>query len=339
MAQKIYVEQPGRRAKPSPNAIEYFDENGNKLEFKRGDRFEFEIYFEDETTLKPKSLASGSMVQVGVKADDDFDSDYIGFGYTEIDPASDSDPYLVTVSLNVADIHALFTTTDTQYLNCMFEISWTEDGQLNWESTAGKIRCRVYNDVVRHDSTAPVPDVPSSGKVTVAAGVEAAEDLAEGDLVDIYDDSGTTKMRKANAATALQADGYVDTAVLTGATDSVYNNGSVSGFVGLTRGGNVYLGASGGILQTPPATGMVQAVGVASSDTTISVNVQDPAAYNHAESPAATQWNITHNLGRNPAVYVLETGGGPVVPQITHNSINDLTLDFISGIEGSANLS
>jgi hypothetical protein len=94
--------------------------------------------------------------------------------------------------------------------------------------------------------------------------------LSAGDLVNLWNDSGTVKARKANAtATGKRADGYVLAAVSGAATATVYvGRGSViTGLSGLTVG-EAWLATTGGAIASsaPSASGnVVQRVGVALS--------------------------------------------------------------------------
>lgn len=44
---------------------------------------------------------------------------------------------------------------------------------------------------------------------------------------------------------------------------------------------------------------------------------------------------VTHNLGKKPAVTILDTAGDEVVGEINHVSINELTIDFSASFSGS----
>lgn len=105
----------------------------------------------------------------------------------------------------------------------------------------------------------------------------ASEDLAAGDLVDIWNDTGTLKVRKADASAASagkKADGFVKAAVTAPANATVYFDGEVSGLTGLTPGAEYFLSDStpGGITATPVTTAgnLLQSVGVAKSVNTLS---------------------------------------------------------------------
>lgn len=97
------------------------------------------------------------------------------------------------------------------------------------------------------------------------ASIVASEALSAGDLVNLWDDSGTIKVRKADASNGRRADGFVLSAFSSSATALVYFEGSITGLSGLTLGGTYYLsgGTAGAITATAPSTSthIVQEVG------------------------------------------------------------------------------
>ena len=104
--------------------------------------------------------------------------------------------------------------------------------------------------------------------------IVASENLSSNDLVNVFDDGGTFKVRKADASTTGKlADGFVKDAVTSGGNATVYPPGStITGLSGVTAG-RQYLSDStpGGFTSTPPSgTGkVVQCVGVGTSATTM----------------------------------------------------------------------
>jgi hypothetical protein len=110
------------------------------------------------------------------------------------------------------------------------------------------------------------------------ASVEASENLAAGDFVNIYNDSGA-KCRKADATTAgKQAHGFVLAGVTSGANATIYFEGTNTQVSGATAG-TVFLSATAGsFTSTAPSTAgnVVQRIGVATSATTINVEVGQP---------------------------------------------------------------
>ena len=121
------------------------------------------------------------------------------------------------------------------------------------------------------DSTVMPTGVGADTKTFVAS-----ETLAAGDLVNIWDDSGTPKVRKADASggAAKAADGFVLSGFASAATATVYFDGTTTGLSGLTGGVRQYL--SGSSAGTPTATAPTtsaynqQSVGKALSSTELS---------------------------------------------------------------------
>ncbi len=110
--------------------------------------------------------------------------------------------------------------------------------------------------------------LPNQEVTTLVSG----ENLAAGDIVNVYDDGGTPKVRKADATTTgKEAWGFVKTGVTAPASATVFFEGVVTGLTGLTAG-KVWLSTTAGqVTQTPvAATGNInQKVGVAISATEV----------------------------------------------------------------------
>ena len=109
--------------------------------------------------------------------------------------------------------------------------------------------------------------------------IAATEDLAAGDLVNIYNSSGA-KCRKADASTAgKEAHGFVLAAVSNGNNATIYFEGTNTQVTGLTPG-VAFLSATTPGLATataPSATGnVVQRVGFVTSATTLNFQSQVP---------------------------------------------------------------
>lgn len=134
-----------------------------------------------------------------------------------------------------------------------------------------------------------VVSLNASGKIdetmlndTPSAVMTASEDLAAGDFVNIWNDAGTEKIRKAtNTGIGTKAHGYVESAILEDADGVVtLGEGVLAGFTGLTRGATYFLGTSGGKVLAgalPSSTSnIVQELGVAKSETEIAVNIMKP---------------------------------------------------------------
>ena len=125
------------------------------------------------------------------------------------------------------------------------------------------------------------PAVLPTGIGADVKNVVASESLSAGDLVNIWDDSGTEKARKADAtAEGKEAVGFVKAATASAGTAAVYFEGRITGLSGLTPGARMYLsaGTAGAVTATSPsAAGNVsQFVGTAVSATELDFEASNP---------------------------------------------------------------
>lgn len=112
----------------------------------------------------------------------------------------------------------------------------------------------------------------------------ASEALSAGDLVNIWLDSGTPKVRKADASAAnagKTVDGYAQSAFSSGATAQIYVSRGilVTGLSGLTAGSTYFLSTTPGEITTtrPTTTGhTVQVIGKAYSSSALYLDPQSP---------------------------------------------------------------
>jgi len=111
------------------------------------------------------------------------------------------------------------------------------------------------------------------------ASIATSENLAAGDLVNVYDVTGTATCRKADATTAgKEAHGFVLAAVTAPAAATVYFEGTNTAVTGLTPG-KQYLATTAGLSSStaPSSAGnIVQRVGVAVSATALSFEADEP---------------------------------------------------------------
>lgn len=137
-----------------------------------------------------------------------------------------------------------------------------------------------------------IPRTDSTGKIDqsfmpVGIGPDikslvASEDLDGGDLVNVWDDAGTEKARKADASAAAagkRAHGFVLSAATLGNPAVVYFEGVNDQLTGLTRGAQYFLSDTAGQATTTVQTtsGYThQDVGVAISATEISFEPTKP---------------------------------------------------------------
>jgi hypothetical protein len=109
--------------------------------------------------------------------------------------------------------------------------------------------------------------------------IVASETLTAGNLVNIWNDSGTPKVRKADATAAgKEADGFILTSVDSAANALVYFEGVITGLTSLTVGARYYLNTTAGGITTTPgssAGNVLQYVGRAISATELSFEPDD----------------------------------------------------------------
>jgi hypothetical protein len=139
-------------------------------------------------------------------------------------------------------------------------------------------------------SAGKIPALGSDGRLNAnmmpsGFGIElfeapTSEAIASGDFVNIWDDSGTIKIRKADATAAgKEVDGYVKEATDSGDTATMYFEGENNALSGLTPSSSYFLSTTPGAVSAtaPSATGnVVQRVGKALSATAIEFNRGTP---------------------------------------------------------------
>lgn len=123
------------------------------------------------------------------------------------------------------------------------------------------------------------PSVMPTGIGADTVSLPASEALASGDMVNVWNDAGTAKVRKADAtAEGKEAHGFVLAAVASLATASVYLEGRVTGLTSKTPGARQYLSTTPGALtETPPAANgnVVQYIGQAMGATSVNFEPDD----------------------------------------------------------------
>lgn len=114
------------------------------------------------------------------------------------------------------------------------------------------------------------------------ASVATSEDLAAGDIVNIYDNGGTPTARKADASAASAGKigvGFVLAATTAPNNATVYFEGQITGLTGLTPGTVYFLSGAtpGALTATPPTTAgyALQKIGMAISTTMLAFEPSD----------------------------------------------------------------
>jgi len=140
-------------------------------------------------------------------------------------------------------------------------------------------------------SAGEIPRLDGTGKLDgtmMPTGIGAeiksivtAEDVSAGDLLQVFDDGGTTKVRKADATAGNKfvASGFVLQGYVAPAPADVYFEGIITGLTGLTAGSTVYLDTTAGSVNASPPSGggdIVQRVGIAVSATEVTFEPAQP---------------------------------------------------------------
>jgi hypothetical protein len=134
--------------------------------------------------------------------------------------------------------------------------------------------------IVALDATGKLDNsVMPTGIGADTAVIVASEALAAGDLVNVWNNAGAFKVRKADATTAgKEAHGFVLAAVSSAANATVYFEGSNTQRSGLTGGAYWLSTTAGGVTQTAPtgSGNIVQIVGFATSATVLNFQAETP---------------------------------------------------------------
>lgn len=142
------------------------------------------------------------------------------------------------------------------------------------EATVTSTGASEAGKIVALDGTGKLDEtmLPSGVGAEVKSMV-ASESLSAGEFINVWDDTGTLKMRKADAATNKPAHGFVLDAVTADASGNMYSDGINDQLTGLTGGPTMYLSATtpGGATATVPSGSghIVQVLGPRLSDTEI----------------------------------------------------------------------
>ena len=160
---------------------------------------------------------------------------------------------------------------------------------IEWDATNGRYK---QNEGLVTSAGAgdagKIPALDAAGKLDVSllpSGIGAAtvtvvssENLAAGDLVNLYNNTGTINARLADANNNRRAHGYVLAAVTSPANATVYYGDVNNQKSGLTVGAEYFLSETPGAVVTPAPTtagSIVQRIGVAQSATELVVDIEE----------------------------------------------------------------
>lgn len=171
----------------------------------------------------------------------------------------------ITASTGVADAEKIVATNASGVL---------DDTLLGAATTGASVVVKTTPSGTLDPSVMP----PGVGDDTIT--VTASEALSAGNVVNIWDDGGTPKARKADATDdGKPAHGFVLAAVAANAAALVYLEGRNTQLSGLTPGAALFLSTTpGAVTSTPPSTpgNVVQNVGYAYSATSMNFETEPP---------------------------------------------------------------
>jgi hypothetical protein len=110
--------------------------------------------------------------------------------------------------------------------------------------------------------------------LTLLGEYVATEAIVAMNAVNRHDSSGVVKIRKADAATFQDVDGFAREAIASTASGKVFSEGALAGFSGLVPGSMYYLAAAGAISTDRPTAGVVTQVGIALTATVLDVKIR-----------------------------------------------------------------
>lgn len=61
-----------------------------------------------------------------------------------------------------------------------------------------------------------------------------------------------------------------------------------------------------------------------------------PISYTHTQGSASDTWVVNHNLGFRPHCVVFSVGGAEVEAGVTHTSVNQTVISFVTPASGTA---
>jgi hypothetical protein len=149
------------------------------------------------------------------------------------------------------------------------------------EATVSSTGAGNAGDILALDGSGKLDvSVLPSGLGATTKVAATTESLSAGDLVNLFNDSGTIKARKADASNGRRAIGFVLSAVTSPNNATVYLDGTITGLTSLTPGAAYYLSGStaGAATATAPTTSgyISQEIGIALSATEINFEEQQP---------------------------------------------------------------
>jgi hypothetical protein len=155
-------------------------------------------------------------------------------------------------------------------------IALTSGKLTNTEATVTSAGAGDAGEIVALDSNGKLDvSVLPVGVGPDVAVLATTENLAAGDYVNIFNDTGTPKARLADASNGRDAHGFVKAATTSPANATIYFEGPNDDLTGLTPGARIYLDTTGNITETPRTSGIHQFLGYAIATDTVNTDIDD----------------------------------------------------------------
>jgi hypothetical protein len=87
-------------------------------------------------------------------------------------------------------------------------------------------------------------------------------------------------------------------------------------------------------VQGPPVDGAFLRYDAATDKYIHSGGASGDLSYTHTQAVASTVWTVNHNLGKKPAVTVVDSGENVVFGDVTYVDLNILTVTFLAAFGG-----
>lgn len=161
-------------------------------------------------------------------------------------------------------------------------IYW-DDASGTWKEREATQTSTGASDAGKHVALNSEGDVDETmmpaGVAADIATLAASETLTAGDLINIWDDTGTPKARLADRSNGRRADGIVKAGAASAESVDVYLPGVLNADVtGLTPAADLYLSTGGGVEETATTTSgdILQRVGKATASGEMFFDPSDP---------------------------------------------------------------
>lgn len=83
-------------------------------------------------------------------------------------------------------------------------------------------------------------------------------------------------------------------------------------------------------------SGSAETFGAKMTETPAQLGITDDRHHTHKQAQAAKVWTVAHNLGKRPAVTVVDSAGTVVIGEVDYLDDNTVRLTFCAAFSGTA---